>query len=71
MKTPPHLFKDKQNIKMGFNLLDFKVINEKLLPFPYKTNCYDYEIGLNAYNRYQSKEECIVKNLQIREYRKL
>ena len=68
IKTPPHLLKNKFNIKSSFNLIDFSLIEENLLPFPYETDCY-YEFNSKSLNGYQSKEECIVKSLQIQEYK--
>ena len=69
IKTPPHLIKNKYELKLGINLIDYSLIEENLLPFPYETNCYDYEIHSKTYNDYQSNEDCIVKNLQIQEFK--
>ena len=69
IKTPPHLIRNKYELKYGSNLIDYSLIEENLLPFPYETNCYDYEIHSKSFNDYQSHEDCIVKNLQIQEFK--
>ncbi len=69
-RTPPHLFRDKIWIKSKtHSKIEFSSIKEHLLPFPHKTQCFNYEQNLNT-NSYKSKEECIVKNMQRLEVNK-
>jgi hypothetical protein len=42
--TPPHFDKDKIEIaKSKFNEISYSSIKRNSLPFPYETDCYDYE----------------------------
>ncbi len=66
--TPPHLFNDRIEVgKYIQNTIDYKSIEENLLPFPYETNCYDYRKNSKSY---KSKEDCIVRYFQREEFSK-
>jgi hypothetical protein len=68
-KTPPHFARQKIEIqKSTITAMDYKRIVTKLLPFPYSTDCYDYENEENAVLNYKSREGCIVKHLEKKEF---
>jgi hypothetical protein len=68
-KTPPHFARHKIEIsKSTLTLIDYKRIVTKILPFPYSTDCYDYENEENAVLNYKSREDCIVKHLEKKEF---
>ncbi len=53
---------------LSINLIDYSVIREVSLPFPYSTNCLNYEENINSLESYRSKQDCIVKYLEQKEY---
>jgi hypothetical protein len=66
--TPPHLY--THMIEVGnYNLVKGFYLSrrEHLLPYPYKTNCFDYRKNSNDY---RSREDCIVKYFQRKEFHK-
>ncbi len=66
--TPPHFTKDMIEIeKSQLNEITYSSIERNLLPFPYETDCYDYEREEKSLIRYKSREDCIVKHLERRE----
>ncbi len=68
-KTPPHFARQKIEIpKSSSTAIDYKRIFTKLLPFPYSTDCYDYENEENPVLNYKSREDCIVKHLEKKEF---
>jgi hypothetical protein len=68
-KTPPHFARQKIEIpKSTATAIDYKRIVTNLLPFPYSTDCYDYENEENAVLNYKSREDCIVKHLEKKEF---
>jgi hypothetical protein len=68
-KTPPHFARQKIEIrKSSINGIDYTRIVTKLLPFPYSTDCYDYENEENPVLNYKSREDCIVKHLEKKEF---
>ncbi len=66
--NPPHLSRD--TIEIG-NYDEVQVYysskKEHLLPYPYETNCFDYRKNSNDFI---SKEDCIVKYFQRKEFDK-
>jgi hypothetical protein len=67
--TPPHFTKDKIEIpESSQNLIGYTSVVVKLLPFPYSTDCYDNKREEKSLIRYKSKEDCIVKHLERREF---
>jgi hypothetical protein len=67
-KTSPHLFSDFIKVKKGFQYgIEFKTYKEILLPFPYQTNCFDYEETYDIERSDESQEDCIVKYMQQKE----
>src|SRR5688500_5670352 len=69
--TPPHLFTDMITFKFYRQYETiwalYSYFKEHLLPFPYKTNCVNY----NTDNQYaQSRADCIVKYMNKLEYEK-
>jgi hypothetical protein len=68
-KTPPHFAKPKIEIsKSTVTSIDYTRVVTKLLPFPYSTDCYDYGNEENAVLNYKSREDCIVKHLEKKEF---
>jgi hypothetical protein len=68
-KTPPHFARQKIEIpKSTVTVIDYTRIVTKLLPFPYSTYCYDYGNEENPVLNYKSKEDCIVKHLEKKEF---
>jgi hypothetical protein len=68
-KTPPHFARQKIEIpKSIITSIDYRRIFTKLLPFPYSTDCYDYENEENPLLIYKSREDCIVKQLELKEF---
>jgi hypothetical protein len=68
-KTPPHFARQKIEIpKSTATKVDYKRVFTKLLPFPYSTDCYDYGNEENPVLNYKSGEDCIVKNLEKKEF---
>jgi hypothetical protein len=68
-KTPPHFARQKIEIpKSTITAIDYSRIVTKLLPFPYSTDCYDYENEENPILNYKSREDCIVKHLEKKEF---
>jgi hypothetical protein len=66
--TPPHFAKDTIEIaKSKFNEISYSSTKRNLLPFPYETDCYDYDREEKSIIRYKSREDCIVKHLKRRE----
>jgi hypothetical protein len=69
--TPPHFTRNKiEIINSSLNLIDICSINTKLLPFPYSTDCYDYRREAKLVNGYNSREDCVVKHLERKEFAK-
>jgi hypothetical protein len=69
--TPPHLTGNKiEIINSSFNLIDISSINTNLLPFPHSTDCYDYRREAKLVNGYNSREDCVVKQLERKEFTK-
>jgi hypothetical protein len=69
--TPPHFAKDTIEIEKSLlNEITYSSITRNLLPFPYETDCYDYEREEKSLIRYKSREDCIVKHLERRELSK-
>jgi hypothetical protein len=68
-KTPPHFARQKIEIpKSTSTVIDYTRIFTKLLPFPYSTDCYDYGNEENPLLNYKSREDCIVKHLEKKEF---
>ncbi len=68
-KTPPHFARQKIEIPKSTNtIIDYTRIVTKLLPFPYSTDCYDYGNEENPVLNYKSREDCIVKHLEKKEF---
>jgi len=66
--TPPHMYTDLLKIgKTGSSTIDYSTVKQQLLPFPYETNCFDYQIKSHFY---KSREDCIVKYFQRKEFNK-
>jgi hypothetical protein len=63
-KTPPHFFKNyvTHKTRYTFSSLIFSS-KERLLPFPYQTNCDSYD-----QNPYKSREHCILDHMKRLEY---
>ncbi len=69
-KTPPHFSRQKIKIfKSTFHKIDYTRTVEKLLPFPYSTDCYNYNNDEKSVISYKSKEDCIVKYLEREEFK--
>jgi hypothetical protein len=63
-----HLFSDFIKVKKGFQYgIEFKTYAEILLPFPYQTNCFNYEEIYGIERSDKSQEDCIVKYMQQKE----
>jgi hypothetical protein len=68
-KTPPHFERQKIEIlKSIYNEIDSERTITKLLTFPYSTDCYNYGNGENPVLNYKSREDCIVKQLEKKEF---
>jgi hypothetical protein len=68
-KTPPHFVTLKIEIpKSTFAAIDYTRIVTKVLPFPYSTDCYYYENEENPVLNYKSKEGCVVKHLEKKQF---
>jgi hypothetical protein len=66
--TPPHLFRNKIRLmENSRNQVDYSTTYEKLLTFPYATDCKEYKKFDVLSNSYRSKEDCIIKNLERKE----
>jgi hypothetical protein len=62
----PHLYANAiENPNQDLVEIDYKSIRENLLQFPYQTNCYNYR---EESFDFISKEECIVKHFQQKEF---
>jgi hypothetical protein len=69
--TPTHFTGNKiEIINSTFNLIDYSSIITKLLPFPHSTDCYDYRREAKLVNGYNSREDCVVKHLERKEFAK-
>jgi hypothetical protein len=69
--TPPHFTNNKiEIIKSSVNQIDISSINTELLPFPHSTDCYDYRRKAKLMNGYNSREDCVVKHLERKEFEK-
>jgi hypothetical protein len=69
--TPPHFTGNKiEIINSSVNMIDISSIITKLLPFPHSTDCYDYRREVKLVNSYNSREECVVKHLERKEFAK-
>jgi hypothetical protein len=65
--TPPHLYTNKLEIaKWDQSYFRFSFIEEILMPYPYETDCQEYYNETELY----SKEDCIVKYYQRKEFEK-
>jgi hypothetical protein len=63
---PPHMHTNM--IEVGvyeISIVEYFSIKEGLLPYPYETNCYDYQKYSDSY---RSREDCIVKYYQRKEF---
>jgi hypothetical protein len=69
--TPPHFTGNKIEINnSSVTIIDISSINTKLLPFPHSTDCYDYRREAKLVNGYNSREDCVVKHLERKEFAK-
>jgi hypothetical protein len=69
--TPPHFTRNKiEIINSSATRIDISSINNKLLPFPHSTDCYDYTREAKLVNGYNSREDCFVKHLERKEFAK-
>ncbi len=69
--TPPHFTRNKIDfINSSTNLVDISSIITKLLPFPHSTDCYDYRRDAKFVNGYNSREDCVLKHLERKEFAK-
>jgi hypothetical protein len=69
--TPPHFTRNKiEIINSSATRIDISSINNKLLPFPHSTDCYDYTREAKLVNGYNSREDCVVKHLERKEFAK-
>jgi hypothetical protein len=67
-QIPPHLFTEMFKYEFGkITSYSYSSIRENSLPFPYETNCYDYENNIRKPNDPKSYEDCIVKYMQLLE----
>jgi hypothetical protein len=67
--TPPHFTGNKMEIiNSSATKIDISSINTKLLPFPHSTDCYDYRREAKLVNGYNSREDCVVKHLERKEF---
>jgi hypothetical protein len=67
--TPPHFARNKIEIfNSSWNAIDYSSINTNLLPFPHSTDCYNY--ARERVNGFNSREDCYVKHLERREFKK-
>jgi hypothetical protein len=70
-RTPPHFFRNHIFYKTKyFYSLKFFSTKEKLLPFPYGTNCNYYEKNSLETNSYKSREHCIYEDMKRLEHDK-
>jgi hypothetical protein len=71
IKTPPRLLTNYIELKLESNyIIEYRIMEEVLLPFPYKTNCYDYEQNSKQLFSPKSREECILNYMREMEYKK-
>jgi len=69
-KTPPHLLRDSINLRKGFSYeINLDVSHEILLPFPYKTDCINYDSYSGIKNAPKSQEDCITKYMMKKEFK--
>jgi hypothetical protein len=69
--TPPHFTANKiKVINSSVNRIDYSSMLTKLLPFPHSTDCYDYRREAKLVNGYNSREDCVVKHLERKEFEK-
>jgi hypothetical protein len=69
IRTPPHFIRNKiEMIDSRANRVDISSINTKLLPFPHSTDCFDYTRDKELVNGFKSREDCIVKHLERKEF---
>jgi hypothetical protein len=69
--TLPHFTGNKiEIINSSINIIDYSSIITKLLPFPHSTDCYDYRREGKLVNGYNSREDCVVKHLERKEFAK-
>ncbi len=63
-KIPPHLFTDLYKYQSQ-SLNDYRIYTkiEKLLPFPYESDCYSYENNIHDSKAPKSYQDCIVKKM--------
>jgi hypothetical protein len=63
-KIPPHLFTDLHRYQFQ-SVNDYRIypIREKLLPFPYESDCYSYENNIHDSKAPKSYQDCIVKKM--------
>jgi hypothetical protein len=68
-RTPPHFVRQKIEISnSSFHRIDYIRTVTKLLPFPYSTDCSHYRNKEKSVINYRSKEDCIVKHLEEKEF---
>jgi hypothetical protein len=69
--TPPHLNRNMMRIDRNFRTsVGYSSISEESLPYPYETNCFEYQKSLRKGIFYSSREDCIVKHYQRKEFEK-
>jgi hypothetical protein len=69
--TPPHLFQNIFRFSKGISRgIQFTSERERIMPFPYETNCFENQLDFKNQNSYRSREDCIVKYYQRKEFEK-
>jgi hypothetical protein len=69
--TPPHLNRNMMRIdRNSWTTVGYTSMSEQLLPYPYETNCFEYQKSLGKGIFYSSREDCIVKHYQRKELEK-
>jgi hypothetical protein len=54
----------------GQTSVGYSSMSEELLPYPYESNCFEYQKSLGRGIFYSSREDCIVKHYQRKEFEK-
>jgi len=68
-KTPPHIFSDSIHLRSGMShIICINAFHEILLPFPYETDCQNYDILSEVENGPKSQEDCITKYMMRKEF---
>jgi hypothetical protein len=69
--TPPHLFSNVLRINKGsMREVELTSETERLMPFPYETNCFENQFDSKYHNSYGSRDDCVVKYYQRKEFEK-